>query len=307
MRTQSASAITSFKLCPMKYYLQYVKRLKLIEEPEARRVGTNWHKCMEVLAGNPDDPTETLAAHLTDAYAIRPPYIETDAWDLERIILLYSALGWNWFHGEDKIETVATELRFDRAVHSRLKRTGRIDRIVRWHGRPMLVEYKSTAQSLDADSPYWDRLNMDTQISMYLLEARHMQMAGDLSKYALKATDPLISGCLYDVWRKPSIRPKKIKGERETSEQFGERLLEDIQERPEFYFCRREIPRTDAELEAADKEFNVIARTLEFMEARDLWFTNEYQCLGMGRCDFLPICSHHLDIDTELPEGFRRS
>jgi hypothetical protein len=90
---------------------------------------------------------------------------------------------------------------------------------------------------------------------------------------------------LYDVTRKPSIRPKSIPvldeagrkivldaaGQRvlkkdgtpresagdgmtvqtreETAEEFGQRLAEDAIARPEFYFARREVPILDQDLD----------------------------------------------------------
>ena len=45
---------------------------------------------------------------------------------------------------------------------------------------------------------------------MYIIEARHAQLAGELEQYGIRPDDPLISGVLYDVWHKPLIKPKKL-------------------------------------------------------------------------------------------------
>jgi hypothetical protein len=55
------------------------------------------------------------------------------------------------------------------------------------------------------------------------------------------------------VTRKPSIRPKEIgKGEAkhlETGEEYAARLYADTQERPDFYFARREVAVLDCDLD----------------------------------------------------------
>jgi hypothetical protein len=48
--------------------------------------------------------------------------------------------------------------------------------------------------------------------------------------------------------RRSRGRARKGFAIRETIGMFGARLLNDIYERPEFYFVRREIARTDAEI-----------------------------------------------------------
>ena len=129
-----------------------------------------------------------------------------------------------------------------------------------------MVEYKTTSSSLEPDSDYWLRLRADTQILMYVAAARAMGWD--------------IATVVYDVTRKPAIRPKSVpvlddagrkvvldgEGRRclkadgspresgdaakgwtlrtreETPEEFGQRLYADATANPDFYFCRREVP-----------------------------------------------------------------
>ena len=226
MIPQSATSITDFKQCPMLYRLRHVLRLRPVEDAETLRVGTNWHKCLEVLT-EPDGGRDVLIAHLNQAYETCPPSIDLTDWEVERIILLYSALGWDWYYQDDKIETVAREVHFDRQVNNVYRRRGKMDRITRVGAALMLGEYKSTSKPIDPGSMYWDRLNLDSQISMYILEARYAQLAGKLEQFGISATDPLISGVLYDVWHRPLIKPKKLsmadsKKFVENGEYFGE-------------------------------------------------------------------------------------
>ncbi len=209
MIPQSATSISDYKQCPMLYYFRNVLRLRPVEDHEAARQGTNWHKCLEILT-DPQGGKDAMIAHLNEAYSVCPPSIELTDWEVERTVLLYSLIGWEWYWSEDQIETVAREVHFERQVNSVYSRRGKIDRIIRWNGRLLLGEYKSTSKPIDSGSLYWDRLRLDSQPTLYLIEARHAQLAGLLGEHGITATDPLISGVLYDVWHRPSIRPKKL-------------------------------------------------------------------------------------------------
>ena len=227
MISQHASTIRSFKLCPMLYRLQRVLCLQPVEETEALRMGTNWHKCLEILT-DPEQGQDALITHLDTAYENRPPSVEPVDWETERTVLLYSALGWLWYWQDDKVETIAREIPFKREVRPGYVRQGRIDRIIR-RGLVQVGEYKSTSKSIESGSAYWNTLNLDTQITLYIIEARHLQLAGGLTHLCIYPNDSRISGVLYDVWHKPSIRPKKLsqadtKTFIETGEYFGEKF-----------------------------------------------------------------------------------
>jgi len=292
---------------------------------------------------------DAVVRHLNQAYADRPAYIEPLDWEVERIILLYSLAGWRWYYSDDKIETVERETEFKFPLRNpssgralpRVKRVGKIDRIIKQDNQYMIGEYKSTSKSLDSDSSFWDHLNLSTQISMYALAIREMNLGFD------------VGDTLYDVWHKPGIKPKKLtqadtkkfiedgkycgqtfdiktneddsiaingakpeftpgKKEdtfaiRETPEMFGARLLQDIQERPEYYFARRPIARTDADLRQFEKEVYHIYRTIRQMAKDDAWFMNESQCEATFKCSYCPLCYHNVDVsDGSTPDGFKR-
>ena len=50
---------------------------------------------------------------------------------------------------------------------------GKIDVLARHResGRLVVIEHKTTSDSVASDSPYWDRLRLDPQISQYFLAA----------------------------------------------------------------------------------------------------------------------------------------
>ncbi|KKN77460.1 hypothetical protein LCGC14_0360190 [marine sediment metagenome] len=105
------------------------------------------------------------------------------------------------------------------------------------------------------------------------------------------------------------VEPGKKEGTcaiRETPEMFGTRLLADIGERQEFYFARREISRTDKELEALAWDIYNIYHTIKFMYKSNAWWTNEQQCEAKFRCSYIPICYNNVNVDDgTVPDGFK--
>jgi hypothetical protein len=89
---------------------------------------------------------------------------------------------------------------------------GKIDKL-RQHrdsGIIFVDEHKSTSNPIDSDSTYWAKLNLDTQTLLYPYACRELQKVGALETFGIKATDPLICEVRYDVWKKPTIKPKLL-------------------------------------------------------------------------------------------------
>ena len=93
---------------------------------------------------------------------------------------------------------------------------------------------------------------------------------------------------------------------RETPEMFGARLLQDIGERPEYYFARREVARTASDFERFQRELLGIYQTIRLMKKNDSWFHCDSQCESTFRCSYIPICYVDKDVNEEVPNGFRR-
>lgn len=93
---------------------------------------------------------------------------------------------------------------------------------------------------------------------------------------------------------------------RETPDMYGARLLKDIGERPEFYFCRKEITRTADDLKKFEQEIFNIYHTVKFMGRNNTWWQCESQCEATFRCSYLDICYNNIDLSNDkVPEGFR--
>lgn len=378
----SASSMGAFKACPTRFRLAYVEGLRTVEDTDAQRIGTRWHKCLEILTEPQTDGTDPMGRvveYLNEAYATVPETKTATEWATERMILLYSVVGWQWYWSQQEIETLATERQFELSLTNpatsrslpHVIRVGKIDRLIKWGGRICLGEYKSTSKPVGQDSSIWDRLSLNTQISTYVMAARELQKRGDFVGLGLGPDDPPISETLYDFWHRPGIKPSKLSqadsrkfvetgeyygqkfevrtdgGEAkdtprisvdgywatvtlgvghkptknnpnpvkpfaiaETPEMYGARLLADIQTRPEFYFARRAIARTDADLIRAEWEQYHMYQSMRQMNRAGHWWHNDTQCEATFRCAYCQLCYHGEDervAEGHTPDGFRRT
>lgn len=315
MTTYTNSALACARECLRKYRLRYDLRLELDRDSdhEALTVGTAWHLALELQR----DPSRF------DRVREAAP---SELWG-EKLVTL--AVAYDWYWGTE-LEMLAAEVEFHTELNG-IPLRGKIDGIVRMpDGRVGLIEHKTTSADLAGD--YWQRLRMDTQVGIYSLACR------GLDYFPSGSPDFII----YDVVRKPTIRPKAIpKAEmsrlleaaetkgvvtyaghevgmmpeevealegRESSQLFGLRLLGDITEQPEKYFGRREVHRTSDDYAHL---LNDIAAQVEILRALKGRPTSAYPrnpdaCNRYSTCDFWSLCSaNQQPKEGEAPDGYR--
>lgn len=325
------SAAQCFKTCQRKYFLQYVAGLRPAHKSDALRIGSAFHLGLEhAKAGADESAVETVINAEYDA-APCPPWFTPEQYEVERETAIGMAQGWmrRWAE-QNLIETVAVEVAFDlplrtpsgRAWNS-IRNRGKIDWIGRLpDNRLAIIEHKTAGEDIeDLAGDYFKRLLMDSQISRYYMAARELGYD--------------VQTVVYDVARKPLIRPKAVSKadrayststgnylgmpltgecpERETPTMYRARLLSDMQERPNWYFQRAEIPRLDGDLEEFALETWVLARRIR-EAANDQeqfglasWPRNDRACLMGYRCEFLDCCRGLTGDPTEqVPDGFVR-
>lgn len=194
------------------------------------------------------------------------------------------------------------------------EQAGKRDGIVSRLGETLLLEHKTCSEDLDAPW-YWTRLTIDTQISSYLL--------------ACSVTEQKLDGVLYDVIRKPEIRPKKLTGQerqrfadsgeycgrtfdatvidawradpecRETHAMFEARLAQDTLTRPDWYFARRIVRRLDSELLTYAEELWLTAEDIRTALRTADRRRNDRACTAYGRpCEYLDLCAGHDIVDS---------
>jgi hypothetical protein len=274
-------------VCPRKHFWRYELGLRNQVDGDALRFGTAWHTAMEARWTGAD-----VEAAFTAAVADK-----TDLDEVQLATLSGMLVGYYTCYATDPIKSVHPEVEFRHPlVGSRtFESAGKIDGLAVMHdGRLALVEHKTAGCDIAPDSDYWLRLRGNAQVMQYILAAR-----------ALGWDVALV---IYDVARKPAIRPKQG----ETAEQFGDRLAADCKARPEFYFARREVPILEDDLAEFEVQRQVLARQIlacrsEARRARRPehgWPRNvgEMTCKF---CDFAGFCLQNTAIDAaHPPTGF---
>lgn len=358
----SASRMRDYKNCATLYKLPVVDRIYPDVEADPLRVGTNWHGIQEIIGINLDSESkyDQLIKYIDDLYGERPIHISEEDWLVERNTFIYTAWAYfNYYEEIDKdVEVVASELEFELPlIHPETGRSvpnvrirGRLDKLINYPDRGLFLrEYKSTSSSVEDGSSFWPALRMALQPSIYYDAAKRMGYD--------------IQGIEYDVWHKPTIKPKfltqkntkefletgKYFGQefiinsgiricenmleaesykyiilddeiaivepgkkegtftiKETPRMFGVRLYNDIMERPTFYFNRREISRTEDDMNRFRWELYNTYKTIKNMMKSGCWMKNEDQCERMGKCQYIPICYNNVNVDESTPDGFHQ-
>lgn len=309
----TSSRSSSLLTCPRRHYWRYERGLRVEHPADALRFGSAWAEAMERRWKGEDQEAILEAIVPEDERTL-------DEYQVATVTAMM--IGYEEVYGERPDLDIHPEVQFEYNIPGSrtFKAAGKLDGLGTMTNSlgsqvQIVLEHKTTAYSLDPDSDYWLRLRANPQLFEYVLAAREAGWN--------------IQECLYDVARKPGIRPRQIpildpdgkkivtdrntgsrvylvktikepvldedglkiviaedgsgrvfkkdgspkqtagKGESlqviekhvdgaprqspegdhqelqtrsETPEEFHERLLADIRERPDFYFARRMVP-----------------------------------------------------------------
>lgn len=313
------SFFTTHRACPRKAHIKYDLLLGLSGfSSEALEVGTCWHKAHD------EDVKKPTGDEHAAAYAAIREFSPSDLWN-EKLRRLYAAYHWYW--KDQPLEIIESERTFSATLPrpgGPVLIKGQLDgRVRNASGSIGMIERKTTGDSIETDSLYWDRLRMDPQTGTYAL-----------------ALDPLPNYILYDVVRKPTINPKKISKKDvarlraelvaagsgtyydvnfsqeeigdaldsafESLEMYGARLTADIGDRPGFYFARREVVRTKQDFETVLENIESQVDAIEHARETGVFFMNPDSCALFGRCEYFSLCSNNIVPcnGDPTPEGF---
>ncbi len=332
------SRAQSFKKCRRRHYLEYEWGFRRMVDAKALRMGSAGHLGLHLLKQGLD--LEKAIAKALQTYTTCPEGLDTYDWMIERETIANLLRGYAWRWQDYPLEIVASELPFQLPLSNPqsghpstlFRLAGKLDGIVRLEdGRLAVQEHKFVSDPIEEDSNYWRRLQLDAQPTIYTWAAR-------LLDYDSVCT------VLYDIIRKPSIRPEKVPlldengfkivldgdGRRvvtkqgkprqtgsvtegyvlqtrpQTPEEWGVKLLEDISQDYERYFARHEIARLDADVEETLSELWDLQRTLRDAERHGRWYrtVDRDTC---GFCPFFGLCSSSFKpVLGVVPEGFVR-
>lgn len=119
----------------------------------------------------------------------------------------------------------------------------------------------------------------------------------------------MVAGWLVNGWWAQATPGAKAEtySIQETPEMYGARLLADIQDRPDWYYARREIGRTDRERQQFRHTLYHLYRNIKWQQDTGNWWQDESRCDDFGGCDFAPICKYgQSTADGATPAGYKR-
>lgn len=306
MKLLTNSMRRKFGSCPKSYQHAYVMLRRPRIDAEALTFGTLWHKVMEAWWGSNTEHRLLSAQHALSVELGRgsdPYHVGT----CRALLSVYDRL-----YRNQQLETIDVEVEFRAplmnpetgGVSKTWMLAGKIDAIARENsGRVIIVEHKTTSSDIDACSDYWRKLSIDGQVSGYYLGGRSLGYD--------------IEDCLYDVVRKPGIRPKKetplserkytkdgklyaVQNERdETPEEWEARVLQNINDNPERYFAQKRVARLDSDMQDYLFDMWAVGRNLADAERLGRFSRNPDSCSGFGTCEYFSVCSGMASIDDD--------
>lgn len=307
----TASRLKCARRCAREHQYRYIERFAPAVEADALRYGTGIHLLLE--AWWRAEPGSRLA----EAMAALAGYQWADEYERVRAEAMLVGYHVRWDGAADEYDALVVEARFEAPLRNpatnAASRTwmlaGKLDGIVRERatGRVLVLEHKTTSEECGPGSTYLQRLRLDGQVSLYYVGAESL-------------LGHAVDGCLYDVLRKPALRPAKATppetrkytkagalyaGQRdqdETPEEYRARLFDAIAEDPSRYYVRAEVPRLEHELAEAMHDVWQTGRVLRENELRGFHPRNPDACMRYGRaCEFFSVCCGEANLgDPQL-------
>lgn len=331
METLSVSRMEMYLQCNRKHYYGYEVGLEQMDKPHALRFGSAWARAMEARREG-QSFQDTLRTACSNVEEVDELDVATIGALLAGYYLQYKTDALDKIHPEIAITTTIKYNRNFQGI-AILDGLGTLP-----DGRHAMLEDKTTSSSVEPASEYWQRLRYNNQVF------------GNVDAARQEGWD--VETVVYDVTRKPSIRPKEsipelddvgrkivlnvdgervfkkdtlpresgdskkgytVKTRRESVEEYGDRLAKDCQERPEFYYARREVPVLASDIEEFIASRDAVARQIiNHRKEEERYTRKEYawpRTCGRDTCNlcaFGSFCLQSAEVDKEhIPSGFK--
>lgn len=325
----TVSRMKTFRRCAREDLYKYEFGYRAATEAEALRFGTLMHLGLETWFKSGADLEQTIEAMRAGVAA--------DEYELVRAEELMRGYHFRWC--DEPMTVLAVEQQFRADLRNPetggKSRTfdlgGKVDAVVQREDGVYIVEHKTTSEDIGLGSPYWERLRIDAQVSVYFAGAKSLGYD--------------VVGCIYDVIRKPTIRPKQVplvdedgvkivldksgarvrtkdgkkfresadaalgyelQSRAETADEYRTRLRADIAENPDRYYQRGTVVRLEEEERDAAFDNWQTAELIREANRRGRHLRNTDSCMRFSRaCEFFQVCTGAASLEDE--SRFRRT
>lgn len=240
---------------------------------------------------------------------------ELDEFVLSKLIVMLRGYHERWCGFVDSLVTLGVETQFE--IHLSNPQTGRdsrtykvqgkLDGLVREEGKLWVVEEKTAAEVLQPDSPYWRRLEVDPQSSMYYDAVRKMyneEPAGIMYFVNIKPQQRQLKKTSNIKMKKDGSGP--YAGQRledETASEYAVRVAESVSKNPEKYYQMVRVARLERDIRESQIDVWDTAQAIRKAEMSGVWLRNPDACIHPfgSACSFLPVCTHRASLeDTSM-------
>ena len=313
LKILTQTATRTFRKCQRLYYYLYIRLNKPTQVSDPLTFGTVWHDIRESWwKAQPDIRLEVATNKLIEITS--NPESELDEFVIAKLSVMLRGYHMRWIDFVNSLVIIGVEQSFDLPIVnprsgkvSRLYRIqGKIDSIIEFENRLWVVEEKTAAEDLKPESPYWRKLEIDPQCSVYYHAVQ-----------ALYKND--LAGIMYFVNIKPPYRPLKktenpkytqtgllYKGQREEDEnaiEYTIRLATKVSENPERFYQMVRVARLERDIRESQIDIWDTAKAIREAELHDVWLRNPDACIHPfgSVCAFMPVCTNRANIeDTSM-------
>jgi hypothetical protein len=308
METLTKSRLHAFRKCKQYHKLAFIDGWRRAQDTEALSFGTLFHAGAEVWWKTGDIEAALSAMRCSDELMLI---------NAQEVLRVYVSHGWPDRNDYDVL-AVEHPVRFplinpETMATSRTYEMGGVLDLVlkrRATSEVTLVEHKTTGADFSDDAAdYWKRLDMDPQLSIYVVGCEAAGFKIDRIIYDVVARPQLRVRLATAVEARKYTKDGKLYANQrdtdETNEEFRARLRADIAERPERYTGRREIARMESQVRDGMLDTWQEARFIRDAQLSGRHPRNPDACHQMGTCEMFEICAY--GVDPEQSSLFRRT
>lgn len=313
----SVTSANRYRSCPRCYYFANVLRRVPRRVVGSRRFGSLFHVGLEtwwrklVAKSLPDDRLDASLASMND-------HRGADPYDVAKAGVLMRGYEVVW--GNEELEVLAVEQEFDGELRNPMtggvSRTfrigGRMDAIVRRpNGTVWVVEHKTSSEDIGPGTPYRMRLELDPQVSTYLLGARMLgyNPAGVIydaikkpSKEPLKATPVEKRKYTKGSAKEPSRLHANQRERDETPEEYADRIADELSSANEKESTYQRFEVTLSQEDEYEAAYDVWTTAMQIRESANhrAWPKYTKSCYQYRQwCDYFMVCTKQATIDDE--------
>jgi hypothetical protein len=286
-RLLTHSEVACYERCPREWYFRYHLRRRPASESRAIVFGKIFDEALQAWwTAGPLTGRDAMLARLSEIVS----GMKTDPFEVAKARALLLGYDARWANEPYEILRVQPIFQMNFGAFAL---GGKLDVLVRdvKTDEIVIIETKTTSLDISRESAYWHAVTtLDPQISTYWKGARLILEGKEAQR------------CVYDVARKPGLRPLQVNAARsvaETPDEYFERCANEIVDDPNKYYARRSIVRLERDESEHSQDLCQIATIMHDNEKQNRFPRYLISCRRFGEmCAYFPVCSGATTIDT---------